>query len=78
MLFHDFLLCYCQDVEILKDPDAVKQLGNILKTNVRACKALNHPYVTQVIASRISVLSMVIVCLLFEVPLYQYLFANTD
>nr|KAG5714583.1 hypothetical protein BaRGS_007029 [Batillaria attramentaria] len=36
-----------QNVEVLKDPDAVKQLGNILKTNVRACKALGHPYVVQ-------------------------------
>lgn len=36
-----------QNVEVLKDPDAVKQLGNILKTNVRACKALGHPYVLQ-------------------------------
>ncbi|XP_014239035.1 exportin-1 isoform X1 [Trichogramma pretiosum] len=35
------------DVEILKDPEAVKQLASILKTNVRACKALGHPYVTQ-------------------------------
>ena len=25
----------------------MKQLGNILKTNVRACKALGHPYVLQ-------------------------------
>jgi len=37
-----------QNVEVLKDGDAVKQLGNILKTNVRACKALAHPYVVQV------------------------------
>ncbi|KAK2194302.1 hypothetical protein NP493_116g05018 [Ridgeia piscesae] len=36
-----------QNVQILKDPEAVKQLGNILKTNVRACKALGHPYVLQ-------------------------------
>lgn len=36
-----------QNIEVLKDPDVVKQLGNILKTNVRACKALNHPYVIQ-------------------------------
>ncbi|XP_060560923.1 exportin-1-like isoform X1 [Ruditapes philippinarum] len=36
-----------QNVEVLKDGDAVKQLGNILKTNVRACKALGHPYVVQ-------------------------------
>ena len=39
---------FFQNVEVLKDPDAVKQLGNILKTNVRACKALGHPYVLQV------------------------------
>ncbi|GAB1601395.1 exportin-1-like [Argonauta hians] len=36
-----------QNVEVLKDPDAVKQLSSILKTNVRACKALGHPYVLQ-------------------------------
>ena len=38
-----------QNVESLKDPEVVKQLGNILKTNVRACKALGHPFVLQVI-----------------------------
>ncbi len=27
--------------------EAVKQLGSILKTNVRACKALGHPFVAQ-------------------------------
>jgi len=37
-----------QNVDVLKDPDVVKQLGNILKTNVRACKALGHPYMLQV------------------------------
>jgi len=36
-----------RNVDVLKDPDAVKQLANILKTNVRACKALGHPYVSQ-------------------------------
>ena len=41
-----------QNVEVLKDPEAVKQLGNILKTNVRACKALGHPYVIQVSGER--------------------------
>lgn len=35
-------------MDVLKDPDAVKQLASILKTNVRACKALGHPYVIQV------------------------------
>ena len=37
-----------QNVNVLKDPEAVKQLVTILKTNVRACKALGHPYVLQV------------------------------
>ncbi|XP_023337430.1 exportin-1 [Eurytemora carolleeae] len=36
-----------KNVEVLKDHEAVKQLGSILKTNVRACKALGHPYVLQ-------------------------------
>jgi len=39
---------YVQNVEVLKDPEVVKQLGNILKTNVRACKSLGHPYMLQV------------------------------
>ena len=34
-------------MDVLKDHEAVKQLGSILKTNVRACKALGHPYVLQ-------------------------------
>ncbi|GIY24907.1 exportin-1 [Caerostris extrusa] len=36
-----------KSVEVLQHEDAVKQLGNILKTNVRACIALGHPYVIQ-------------------------------
>lgn len=41
--------CFClsQNVDILKDPETVKQLGSILKTNVRACKAVGHPFVIQ-------------------------------
>lgn len=35
-------------VDTLKDPEVIKQLGNILKTNVRGCKSLGHPYVKQV------------------------------
>lgn len=31
----------------LKEQEVVKQLGNILKTNVRACRALGYPYVNQ-------------------------------
>uniref|UniRef100_H3BFQ8 Exportin-1 n=1 Tax=Latimeria chalumnae TaxID=7897 RepID=H3BFQ8_LATCH len=37
----------CKNVDILKDPETVKQLGSILKTNVRACKAVGHPFVIQ-------------------------------
>ena len=36
------------DYNVLKDPEIVKQLGNILKTNVRACKSLGNPYILQV------------------------------
>ena len=36
-----------KNVDVLKDSEAVRQLGNILKTNVRACKALGQPYVLQ-------------------------------
>lgn len=35
------------NVEVLKDQAAVKQLANILKTNIRACKSLGHSYVVQ-------------------------------
>lgn len=34
-------------MDFLKNMAAVKQLGSILKTNVRACKALGHSYVIQ-------------------------------
>lgn len=36
-----------QNVDILKDAETVRQLGSILKTNVRACKAVGHPFVAQ-------------------------------
>ena len=38
-----------KDVDVLKDPGTVKQLGSILKTNVRAVKAVGHPFVQQVV-----------------------------
>lgn len=47
MVWDDIINQATKNVDILKDPDAVKQLGNILKTNYRACKSLGHPYVTQ-------------------------------
>lgn len=34
-------------MDVLKEIEIVKQLASILKTNVRACKALNHAYVNQ-------------------------------
>ena len=37
-----------QNIETLKDPDIVKQLGNILKTNYRICKAVGQPFGFQV------------------------------
>lgn len=44
----DDIICQAsKNVEVLKEIDCVKQLGSILKTNVRACKALNHAYVVQ-------------------------------
>ncbi|KAL3200565.1 hypothetical protein MRX96_043294 [Rhipicephalus microplus] len=46
-VWDDIIKQASKNVDVLKDPDAVRQLGNILKTNVRACKALGHPYVTQ-------------------------------
>ncbi|XP_072170953.1 exportin-1-like [Diadema setosum] len=36
-----------KNVDKLQDHDVVKQLGSILKTNVRACKAIGHPFVIQ-------------------------------
>jgi exportin-1 len=35
------------DFNILKDPEIVKQIVNILKTNVRGCKAIGNPYISQ-------------------------------
>ncbi|XP_071961945.1 exportin-1-like [Antedon mediterranea] len=34
-------------MDVLQEPETVKQLGSILKTNVRACKAVGHPFVVQ-------------------------------
>ncbi|XP_039253887.1 exportin-1-like [Styela clava] len=36
-----------KNVDVLKDPATVKQLGSILKTNVRACKSVGHYFVLQ-------------------------------
>ncbi|EDO44035.1 predicted protein [Nematostella vectensis] len=36
-----------RNIDHLRDLEVVKQLGNILKTNVRGCKSIGHPFVTQ-------------------------------
>ena len=46
-VWDDIINQAAKNVDVLKDPEAVKQLGSILKTNVRACKALGHPFVIQ-------------------------------
>ena len=48
-VWDDIISQASMNVAVLKDMDAIKQLASILKTNVRACKALGHPYVSQVI-----------------------------
>ncbi|CAH8670042.1 unnamed protein product [Dicrocoelium dendriticum] len=35
------------DMELLKDPEVVRQLCNILKTNHSACKSIGQPYLVQ-------------------------------
>jgi exportin-1 len=46
-VWDDIINQAAKNVDVLKDHEAVKQLGSILKTNVRACKALGHPFVIQ-------------------------------
>lgn len=55
-----------QNVDVLKDQEAVKQLASILKTNVRACKALGHPYVIQLGKIYLDMLNV------YKVHLYLY------
>lgn len=46
-MWDDIISQASKNVDILKEIEVVKQLASILKTNVRACKALNHAYVLQ-------------------------------
>nr|CAH7767990.1 unnamed protein product [Callosobruchus chinensis] len=46
-VWDDIISQASKNVDILKELEIVKQLASILKTNVRACKALNHAYVLQ-------------------------------
>ncbi|XP_038215135.1 exportin-1 [Zerene cesonia] len=47
LVWDDIISQASHNVDILKAPEAVKQLVSILKTNVSACRALGHPYVVQ-------------------------------
>ena len=70
-----------KNVDVLKDQEAVKQLGSILKTNVRACKALGHPFVSQLGRIYLDMLNVYKVCILIEAQLKcgccKYLPGNT-
>lgn len=46
-IWDDVLLRVANDVTILTDPEVVKQLCNILKTNLAACRALGNGYMVQ-------------------------------
>lgn len=48
-VWDDIISQASRNVDVLKDMEAIKQLSSILKTNVRACKALGHPFVSQVL-----------------------------
>ena len=37
-----------ENSSVLQDPEIIKQLGHILKINVRGCTAIGHPFVAQV------------------------------
>jgi len=36
-----------RSVEVLRNPDTIKNIANILRTNVRACFSLGHTYISQ-------------------------------
>lgn len=37
-----------KNVEVLRDEEVMRQVSNILKTNIRACQSAGHPYISQV------------------------------
>jgi len=47
VVWDSIILQATKDCNILKDAEVVKQLGNILKTNLRACQSVGNPYVNQ-------------------------------
>ena len=46
-VWDSLILQATNDFNTLKDSEIVKQLANIIKTNVRACQALGNPYINQ-------------------------------
>lgn len=75
----DDVICKAsKNVDVLKEIDIVKQLASILKTNVRACKALNHAYVVQLGRIYLDMLNVYRVSLCFKsrgLP-FEYLLSN--
>ncbi len=40
-------MIFFQNIDILKELETVRQLANILKTNVSACKSIGHLFINQ-------------------------------
>lgn len=47
-MYSSHLYFYFQDINVLQDPECIKQLGNVLKTNVRSSTSVGHSFVVQV------------------------------
>jgi exportin-1 len=47
-----------QNPRILENSDQVKQLGNIIKTNVAACTAIGSPFIVQLAKIYLEMLSL--------------------
>lgn len=76
----DDVICKAsRNVDVLKEIEIVKQLASILKTNVRACKALGHSYVIQLGRIYLDMLnvykvSMVFVNIFFPANILRFVF----
>ena len=56
--WNDSCLAATDDVTTLRDPETVKNLAVILKTNVRACKSLGHSYFIQLASIYLDMLNV--------------------
>ena len=52
------IIAATDDVTTLRDPETVKNLAVILKTNVRACKSLGHSYFIQLASIYLDMLNV--------------------